>query len=93
MQSVTKLARGGSMSIKLRIISEFENVAKEQRKSLAPLTDDLILTESGLDSLAFAVIVSRLEDALGFDPFTTSEGGDLPVTLGEFVQLYENAQQ
>ena len=31
-----------------------EKVAKEHDKKLAPLTDDLILLESGLDSLAFA---------------------------------------
>ena len=78
------------MSIRLRIISEFENVAKEQKKTLAPLTDDLVLTESGLDSLGFAVIVARLEDELGFDPFSTSEDVDPPVTFGEFVKLYEN---
>jgi acyl carrier protein len=78
------------MSIKLRIISEFENVAKEQRKTLAPLTDDLILMESGLDSLGFAIIVTRLEDHLGFDPFATSENVNPPVTFGEFVKLYEH---
>ena len=79
------------MSIRVKIVSEFEEVAKEQNKTLVPLTDDLFLTDSGLDSLAFAVIVARLEDALGFDPFTTSEDGEFPVTFGQFVKLYENA--
>ena len=80
-----------SMSMKLTIMSEIEKIAKEHNRSLAPLTDDLILLESGLDSLGFAVLVARLEDELGLDPFTTSEDIDFPVTLGDFVNVYENA--
>ena len=57
---------------------------------LAPLQDDLQLAESGLDSLGFAVLVARLEDRLGFDPFTAPGEAFFPVTLGEFVQVYEN---
>jgi acyl carrier protein len=38
-------------------------------KQLAPLYDDLVLVDSGLDSLCFAIVVARLEDALGIDPF------------------------
>jgi acyl carrier protein len=79
------------MSIKLRIISEIENIAKEHQQILAPLNDDLVLMDSGLDSLGFAVLVARLEDTLGIDPFTTSDDGYFPVTLGEFVKVYENA--
>jgi acyl carrier protein len=80
-----------SMSVKLTIVSEIEKVAKEHNRTLAPLTDDLILLNSGLDSLGFAVLVARLEDELGLDPFTTSEDVDFPVTLGDFVNIYENA--
>jgi acyl carrier protein len=79
------------MSVKLTIVSEIEKVAKEHNRTLAPLTDDLILLNSGLDSLGFAVLVARLEDELGLDPFTTSEDVDFPVTLGDFVNIYENA--
>jgi acyl carrier protein len=46
---------------------------------------------SGLDSLCFAVLVARLEDRLGVDPFSSSEDIDFPVTLGDFVRVYENA--
>jgi len=46
--------------------------------------------ESGLDSLSFALIVARLEDSLGFDPFDTDEEMKFPVTFGDFVKLYEN---
>jgi hypothetical protein len=38
-----------------------------------------------------AVIVARLEDSLGVDPFTSAEVAGFPVTLGEFIELYENA--
>jgi acyl carrier protein len=52
-------------------------VAREHRKALAPLKDDLRLAESGLDSLGFAVLVACLEDKLGFDPFTTARSQNL----------------
>ncbi len=78
------------MSVRATVLSHFEQVAKEQRKSLAPLSDDLVLVDSGLDSLCLAIIVARLEDALGVDPFNAADG-DFPVTLGDFIQLYANA--
>jgi acyl carrier protein len=73
------------------IIAQFEQVAREQGKKLAPLCDNLVLLESGLDSLCMAIIVVRLEDSLGIDPFSAAEDLDLPVTLGDFVKLYEHA--
>jgi hypothetical protein len=45
----------------------------------------------GLDSLCFAIIVSRLETVLGVDPFTENEDAPFPVKLGEFIRFYENA--
>jgi acyl carrier protein len=81
------------MTIKTEIITQFQRVAEEQDKSLAPLTETLPLMESGLDSLCFAVVVSRLENSLGLDPFTASEDARFPTTFGEFVSFYENAQQ
>ena len=79
------------MSIRATIISEFEKVVKEQNKESVPLSDDLVLLESGLDSLCFAIIVARLEDALGFDPFSAAEEVYFPVTLGDFIKFYEDA--
>jgi hypothetical protein len=55
------------------------------------LSDDLALLHSGLDSLCFAIIVVRLEAALGVDPFNTDEEVRFPVTLGDFIGFYENA--
>lgn len=81
------------MSVRSTVISHFEQVAREQDKLLKPLTDDLRLLDSGLDSLCFAIIVARLEDELGVDPFSTSEDVHFPVTVGEFVQFYETADR
>ena len=79
------------MGLQTIIFSEFDQVAKDQEKSLAQLSDNLVLLESGLDSLCFAIIVARLEDRLGVDPFTASDDVFFPVTLGEFVKFYEDA--
>jgi acyl carrier protein len=73
------------------VISEIEQIAEQHQKKLAPLTDDSILMNTGLDSLCFAVLVARLEDRLGVDPFSTSDDISFPVTLGDFVRVYENA--
>jgi acyl carrier protein len=79
------------MSIKLMVISEIEQIADRHQKRLAPLTEDSVLMNTGLDSLCFAVLIARLEDRLGVDPFSTSDTMDFPVTLGDFVRVYENA--
>jgi len=79
------------MSIRSEIITQFHQVAVEQDKRLAPLADNLELLESGLDSMCFAIIVSRLEDVLGIDPFSTAGDMGFPVTVGEFINFYENA--
>jgi acyl carrier protein len=79
-----------AMSVKLTIMEQMVQVAREHGKALAPLKDDLHLAESGLDSLGFAVLVARLEDQLGFDPFAAASEAFFPATLGEFVKVYEN---
>lgn len=77
------------MSVRATIVSKFERVALEQKRKLARLSDDLKLLDSGLDSLSFALIVMRLEETLGFDPFDESGETKFPVTFGDFVKLYE----
>jgi acyl carrier protein len=79
------------MEIRSEVAAQFAEVAIENNKQLASLTDDLQLLESGLDSLCFAVVVVRLEERFGVDPFNTSEDVHFPVTFGEFVRFYENA--
>jgi acyl carrier protein len=84
-----------NLSVKGVVFSEIRRMAAEHRLSLPVLTDELVLLESGLDSLGVAVLVARLEDALGLDPFTevASEDAAYPVTLGAFVGAYERAAQ
>ena len=77
--------------MKTTILSVFTQVAGEQERRLAPLSDELDLMDSGLDSLCLAIIVARLESELGLDPFGRSDAFDMPVTVGDFVRLYENA--
>jgi acyl carrier protein len=80
-----------TMSIQLTVFSEIEKIAAEHSKKLVPLSNETVLVNSGLDSLCFAVLVARLEDKLGVDPFSTADDASFPVTLGEFVRVYENA--
>lgn len=79
------------MSIKESILAQIEQVAQEQNRKLAALTDSTELMSTGLDSLCFAILVARLEDVLGVDPFSNADGGSYPVTLGDFIAFYENA--
>jgi len=81
------------MSIMELIKTEMTRVAESQKKQLAPLTDDLVLLNSGLDSLCFAILVASLEDRLGVDPFTERDDVQFPVTLGDFVRFYQDAAQ
>jgi len=79
------------MSVRDTIISQFEAVAKEKEFNLPPLFDDLVLLESGLDSLSFAIIVARLEDQLGYDPFSGDEDLEIPIKFIDFIRIYEDA--
>ena len=78
------------MSIRLAVLAAMKQIADEQQITLPPLDDALSLHETGFDSLAFAILVARLEDDLGIDPFTISENSAFPLTVGDFVRAYEN---
>ena len=77
------------MSAKQVIIEEMNAVATMQNVSLAEFDDSLPMLESGLDSLGFAILVVRLEDRLGVDPFSAAETTAFPTTLGELVGIYD----
>ena len=78
---------------------EIEKVIKEKylevleqtgNELLVPkLTDEVVLLESGLDSLGFAILVATLEEELEYDPFTMMDEPLYPSTFGEFVAIYE----
>jgi acyl carrier protein len=78
------------MSVRLRIMTAIRQIATEQQVTLPPLNDELSLHETGFDSLGFAILVARLEDDLGVDPFTISDDAMFPLTIGDFVKAYEN---
>ena len=77
------------MNFKELVLKEIRRVAADQKKTLAPLADDLPLGESGLDSLCLAILVARLEDLTGRDPLGSAEEVSFPRTIGDFIALYE----
>ena len=77
------------MTIRTMILDQMANIAQQQHKTLKPLTDDLALLDSGLDSLCLAVLVANLDDELGIDPFGSGDDVAVPATIGDFVRLYE----
>jgi hypothetical protein len=92
-QAKTLELENSSMSVRSQILDQFKQVAQEQDQHLGLLSDELPLMDSGLDSLCFAILVIRLESLLGVDPFSEYDGLAVPVKVGEFIRLYENAAQ
>jgi aryl carrier-like protein len=78
------------VSIRATILEQITAIARQQNKHLVPLTDQLHLVDSGLDSLCLAILVANLEDELELDPFASGTVA-VPVTLGDFIGLYEAA--
>jgi acyl carrier protein len=81
------------ISIESIIAAEMAKVAEQYSKQLVPLDGSTKLLESGLDSLCFAVLVMRLEERLGTDPFSNAEDTGFPTTFGDLVRTYEDAAQ
>jgi hypothetical protein len=94
---VTFLAANGSingvkcMSARSTILCGIRDIAADQNIDLAPLDDERPLLETGLDSLGFAMLASRLADVMGCDPFATVSVSRFPRTIGELVALYDEA--
>ena len=70
----------------IRII--YEIAADSDLTIISNLNDQTVLLESGLDSLGFAILVARLEEEYGVDPFMIMEEPIYPRTLIEFVSIY-----
>ncbi len=81
------------MTTRDTILEMMTTIAQQQKKPLAPLQDDLKLLGSGLDSLCIAILVAELDDEFGVDPLSSADEHDLPITIGDFIRLYENAIQ
>lgn len=76
-------------SIRTAVLDELRATLVDDGKPVPVLEDGTVLLDTGLDSLGFAVLVTRLEDALGYDPFTDLEDAVYPRTVGEFVSVYQ----
>jgi phenylalanyl-tRNA synthetase beta subunit len=85
-------AESARVSVRSTVASLLHQVAAEHGRTLAPLTDELKLFESGLDSLSVAIVVMRLAELLGSDPFDNGSVVKHPITFGDFVRMYETAQ-
>lgn len=78
------------MSIAEKIKSLMRKIAEENEVELNPqISSETVLLQSGLDSLGFAILVARLEEDIGYDPFTLMEEPIYPQTFGELVEIYE----
>jgi acyl carrier protein len=78
------------MSHRDAIITQLIEVFQEEAiPQPLEFSDALVLLDSGLDSLGFAVLVTKLADELGFDPFVESDVPFYPTTLGEFISFYD----
>ena len=81
------------MDIKSVIAEHFNNLLTERDITLIePLSEATVLLATGLDSLAFAIMVVQLEAVLGYDPFLLMEEPVYPRTYGELVEIYERFQ-
>lgn len=67
-------------------LSELEKREVDQPEKVE---DDMVLLNSGLDSIGFATLVAKLEEELGYDPFVQIDEPVYPKTFGEFVRIYE----
>lgn len=78
------------MTLEEKIRNLFEEVVVSTGGSRSgPIGRDTVLLQSGLDSLGFAILVARLEEELGYDPFLLMSEPVYPRTFGEFLDLYE----
>ena len=76
--------------IREKVIELIVQLLDEDHLDYKELTDESVLLDTGLDSLGFAVLVARLEDSLGYDPFTSLQVATYPRTVAEFVKIYED---
>lgn len=81
---------GDNKELKDHIVRLICEIYTSTKKDVPPqLEEETILLETGLDSLDFAILVTRLEQELGYDPFTLSDEAVYPQTFGDFVAFYE----
>jgi aryl carrier-like protein len=78
------------MEIEPVIRQTFAEVLESAGQTMStPLTHESVLLRTGLDSLGFAILVARLEETLGYDPFVLMTTPVYPQTFGEFLAIYQ----
>lgn len=77
------------MSLRDAILEELSLLFEEDGIARPEFADELVLLSTELDSLGFAVLVARLDERLGYDPFSLMNEPVYPQTLGEFVEIYD----
>lgn len=79
------------MSVTEKIFQIMQETAEEKGVALKP-TLTMPIGELGFDSMDWAVIVVKLEQELGFDPF--ADGARFEIhTVNDFVKLYQKDSQ
>jgi|LakMenEpi03Aug12_release.lakeMendotaPanAssembly.Ray.scaffolds.fasta_scaffold20009_11 acyl carrier protein len=81
--------KGDYVDIRTTIVDTISELLFEETGEETVLNENVILLESGLDSLGLAVLIVRLEGILGYDPFTISDTAYYPRTLSELITFYE----
>jgi hypothetical protein len=80
--------------MKEKILSLMHEIASENDVELNPdIGSETVLLQSGLDSLGFAILIARLEEELGYDPFTMMDEPVYPQTFGQLVEIYQRFAQ
>jgi acyl carrier protein len=74
--------------IQTAITDEIARLLTEDGKPVPPIAPDDRLIELGLDSLSFAVLITRLERLLGDEPLDIIESGAYPRTVRELIAVY-----
>lgn len=65
-----------------------EAYSMQHPSSFAPsLSDDTVLLETGLDSLGFAILITKLSEELTYDPFSISDESYYPKTYKELLDF------
>lgn len=77
------------MNIETIIINAIQQVVLDEQGTVVIVSLSDTFEQTGLDSLAFAVLVATLEDSLGFDPFVLEKDPRYPETVQEFTDLYK----
>lgn len=76
------------MDLRELIKAELTELFEEDLLPVPEFNDSMVLLDTDLDSLGYAVLVTRLEERIGYDPFSLMEEPEYPVTYGDLVAVY-----